>query len=78
MRESFERRCCHHAKDKGKATEATEKKAQTSEKARVVVEKRLTDMDVKLGELKLAKAKSLKLAQADEITDLKAVLESCE
>ena len=54
------------AKDKGKATEATEKKAQA------LVKKRLAEMDMKLGgtELKLAKAESLNLAQADEIVDL--------
>lgn len=36
-------------KDKSKAAEATENKAQASEKARVLVEKRLTELDVKLG-----------------------------
>lgn len=37
-------------------------------------------MEVKLKgtKLKLVKAESLKLAQADEISDLKAALESCE
>ena len=68
------------AKDKVKATEAVEKKAQASEKAWILAEKRLTEMDVKLGgtELKLAEAKSLNLAQVDEIADLKAALEACE
>jgi len=37
------------AKDKSKAAEATEKKAQASEKARILAEKRLMEMDVKLG-----------------------------
>ena len=68
------------AKVKGKATEATEKEAQVSEKARILVEKRLTEKDVKLGgtELKLAKVESLNLAQADEIANLKVALEACE
>ena len=46
----------------------------------MVVEKKLTEMDVKLGgmELKLAEVESLNLAQADEITDLKTALEACE
>ena len=68
------------AKDKGKAIEATEKRAQASEKARILAELRLTKMDVKLGstELKLAKMESLNLAQVDEITDLKAALTACK
>ena len=42
--------------------------------------KKLTEMDVKLGgtKLKLAEAESLKLAQADEIANLKAAIEACE
>ena len=46
----------------------------------MVVEKKLTEMEVKLGgmELKLAEVESLNLAQADEITDLKTTLEACE
>ena len=45
-----------------------------------MVEKKLTEMEVKLGgmELKLAEVESLNLAQADEITDLKTTLETCE
>ena len=64
------------AKDKGKAAEATEKRAQASEKAQILAELRLTKMDVKLGstELKLAKMESLNLAQVNEIVDLKAAL----
>lgn len=52
------------AKDKSRVVKAVEKKAQVSEKAWILAEKRLTEMDVKLGgmELKLAKAESLKLA----------------
>ena len=46
----------------------------------MVVEKKLIEMEVKLGgmELKLAEVESLNLAQADEITDLKTTLEACE
>ena len=67
-------------KDKGKAVEATEKKARAFEKARILAELRLTKMDVKLGstELKLAEMESLNLAQVDEITDLKAALIACK
>ena len=67
-------------KDKGKAVEATEKKARAFEKARILAELRLTKMDVKLGstELKLAEMESLNLAQVDEITDLKAALITCK
>ena len=67
-------------KDKGKAAETVEKKAQASEKAHILANKRLTKMDVKLGgmELKLAKARSLNLTQTNEIADLKAALEACE
>ena len=63
------------AKEKGKAAEVAEKKAQTSEKAWA-----LAEMDMKLGgtELKLAEAESLNLALVDEITNLKAALEACE
>ena len=45
-----------------------------------MAKKRLTEMDVKLAgmELKLAKAESLNLTQANEIADLKAALEACE
>ena len=67
-------------KEKGKTTEAVEKKAQSMEKARLVTKTKLTEMEVKLGdtELKLAKAESLNLAQADGIANLKATLEACE
>ena len=51
-------------KEKGKVAEAVEKKAHAFEKARALTEKRLTEMEVKLGgtELKLTEAKSLNLA----------------
>lgn len=63
------------AKEKGKAIEAAEKKAQTSKKARL-----LAEVEDWLGciKLKLAEAASLNLAQADQIADLKANLEACE
>ena len=44
----------------------------------MVAEKKLAKMEAKLGgtELKLAKEESLNLAQADEISDLKAALDA--
>ena len=65
------------AKDKGKATEAVEKRAQASKKAQILAELGPTEMDVKLGgiELKLAEAKCLS-AQGYKIVDLKAALEA--
>lgn len=68
------------ANDKSEAIVAVERKAKDSKKARALVEKRLTELDVKLSgiELKLAEAESLNLAQANEIADLKAALEVCE
>lgn len=68
------------AKDKGKAAETAEKKAQEYEKARALAEKRLTELDVNQRgpELKLVEAESLNLAQADEVADLKAALEAWE
>lgn len=36
------------AKEKGKAVEAAEKRAQSTEKAQLVVEKKLTEVEVKL------------------------------
>jgi len=63
-----------------KAAEVTKKKAAAFEKARVLVEKRSTELELKLRgtELKLAEAESLNLTQADELADLKAALEACE
>ena len=45
-----------------------------------MAEKKLAEMEAKLGgiELKLAEAKSLNLAYVNEIADLKAALEACE
>ena len=46
----------------------------------MVAEKKLAEMEAKLGgiELKLAKAESLNLAQVDKIAELKAAFEACE
>lgn len=67
-------------KDKGKGAEATEKKAQATKKAWLVAEKKVTEMEVKLGgtKLKLAEAESLNLAQVDVIVDLKTALKACK
>ena len=45
-----------------------------------MAEKRMIELEMKLRgtELKLAKVESLNLAQADEISNLKAALEACE
>ena len=53
-------------KEKGKEAEAAEKKAQSSEKARLLAEEKLVETEDRLGgiELKLAKSTSLNLAQA--------------
>ena len=66
------------AKEKGKVEDAVKNKAQTAENARVVAEKKLAEVRAKLGgiELKLAKAKSLTLAQADEIANLKVAFDA--
>lgn len=52
------------AKEKVKATKAAEKKVATSKKARVLAEKRSTEVEIKLGgiELKLVEAESLNIA----------------
>ena len=67
-------------KDKGKATEDAKKRAREAERAWVLAEEKLTEIDVKLGEteFKLVKAESLSLAQANEIAELKAALEACK
>ena len=58
----------------------TEKKAATSEKARVSVEKRFSNLEAKLREtkLKLAEAASLNTVRAEELVDLKVALKGCE
>ena len=68
------------ARDKGKAAEGAKKKAQSSKKARLLAEKRSTELETKLWEteLKLAQAESLNLAHVEEVAELKAALEACE
>lgn len=68
------------AKEQGKAAEAVEEKARSSEKARLAAEKKLAEVEEKLreAELKLAEAASLNLAQANAMADLKATLKACE
>ena len=70
----------NNAKEKSKAAEATEKKAQSSKKAHQVAEKGRVEVESWLEgvEMKLAEANSLNLAQADQIADLKETLEACE
>ena len=67
-------------KEKHKVVKAAEKKAQSSEKARLLAEEKVAKVEGRPDgvELKLAEADSLNLAQADQIADLKAALESCE
>ena len=57
-----------------------EKKAAASKKARMLAEKKSTELEMNLGEteLKLAGVENLNLAQADELADLKVALEACE
>ena len=66
------------AKENVKTAKVAEKEAQSLEKARLVAERNLAEVEDKLGavELKLAKAANLNLAQADEIANLKAALEA--
>ena len=68
------------ARDKGKTTEVAEKKAQSSKKAQLLVEKRSTEVEIKLGEteLKLSQAESLNLAHVKEVAELKAAPDACE
>ena len=68
------------AQDKGKAAKVTKKKAQSSEKARLLAEKRSTKMEAKFGEteLNLVQAESLNLAHAKEVADLKMAFKACE
>ena len=69
-----------NTKEKSRATEATEKKAQSLEKARQVVENGRAEVENRLEgvELKLVEANSLNLALVNQIADLKAALEACE
>ena len=58
----------------------TEKKAAASEKARVSVEKRFSNLEAKLREtkLKLAEAASLNTVRVEELVDLKVALKGYE
>ena len=51
-----------------------------SEKAKALAEKRLADLEAKVGEteLKLAEAESLNTTWAKELADLRAALKGCE
>ena len=66
--------------ERAKIAATTQKKAAVSKKAKVLVEKRLADMTVKIGEteLKLAEAVSLNSSQVEELANLRAALEGCD
>ena len=68
------------SKERAKIATTAEKKAIASEIAKVLAEKRLVDLEAKVGEikLKLAEAKSLNSPWVEELADLKAALEGCE
>ena len=68
------------SKEKAKISATAEKKAVASDKAKALAEKRLVDLEAKVGEieLKLAEAKSLNIARAGELADLRAALKGCE
>ena len=68
------------SKERAKIAATAEKKAVASDKAKALAEKRLVDLEAKVGEteLKLAEAKSLNIARAGELADLRAALEGCE
>ena len=67
-------------KDKAMAAEIAGKKVAAFEKAKVLAEERFLELEVKVGEteLKLEKAESFNITQAEELADLKAALEACE
>ena len=67
-------------KEKGKAVDVAEKRAQAAKKEWLVAEKKLAKVEAKLRgkKLKLTKAESLTFAQAEEIADLKAALDAFE
>ena len=68
------------AKEKIKAADTAEKKAAAAEKAKALAEKRSAELLAKQNEtdLKLAKAVSLNTTQAEELANLRVVLEACE
>ena len=67
-------------KDKAMAAEIAEKKVAMFKKAKVLAEERFLELEVKVGEteLKLEKAESFNITQAEERADLKAALEACD
>ena len=68
------------AKDKDKAAKDAERKAQEYGRAQALAEQSLAETGEKLGEikLKLAETKSLNLAQATKIEELKTALAAVE
>ncbi|KAK9999238.1 hypothetical protein SO802_018841 [Lithocarpus litseifolius] len=68
------------AKEKAKAVAVAEKKAMASEKAKAAVERRSMELEAKLSdaELKLGEVESLNAAQAEELADMRAALEASE
>ena len=68
------------AKEKMKVTETAEKKAAVVKKNRALAKKRSVELLAKQNEtdVKLAKAISLNMAQAEELADLRAALKACE
>ena len=67
-------------KDKEKAAATAEKKVAASKKARVVAEKRSSELEIKLrvAEQKLAEVASLNTAREGELANLKVALEAYE
>ena len=67
------------SKERVKITATAEKKAVAFEKAKALAEKRLANLEAKVGEteLKLAEAKIMNTAQAEELANLRAALEGC-
>ena len=68
------------AKEKLKAVSTAQKRTQSSKKAHLPVEEKVAEVEGWLEgvELKLAKAASLNLAQANQIADLRSALEAYE
>ena len=68
------------SKERAKIAATAEKKAIASKKAKALVEKKLADLEAKVGEteLKPTEAKSLNSARAEELADLRAALEGCK
>ena len=68
------------AKEKVKAAVIAEKKVATFEKARVAMEKRSSELEVKLrgDRAKTSGGASMNIAWAENVANLKATLEACE